>query len=276
MKLNPKAKTYVPDSAKTGKTRYLAISAHQDDIEFMAYDGIIKAFDDPDKAFYAVVTTDGAGSARSGIYANYTDEEMKAVRETEQKKAAYVGNYGGLYLLNYTSSEVKDGKNQSVADDYVAIFEELKPEVVYTHNPLDKHDTHCGVVSKVIAAIRRLPEADRPKLVYGCEVWRALDWVCDDEKIVFDVSGHENLANALMGVFDSQIAGGKRYDAATIGRRRANATYGASHSVDTVTMASYAIDLTPLTVSDMSVEAYAAGFIDRFLAEQTARLKKVN
>ena len=39
------------------------------------------------------------------------------------------------------------------------------------------------------------------------------------------VDRHENLHAALMGVFDSQIAGGKRYDLATAGRRRAHATY---------------------------------------------------
>ena len=51
---------------------------------------------------------------------------------------------------------------------------------------------------------------------------------------------------ALMGVFDSQIAGGKRYDLAAEGRRRADASFLESHSVDTVTAASYAVDLTPL------------------------------
>ena len=35
---------------------------------------------------------------------------------------------------------------------------------------------------------------------------------------------------ALIGVFDSQIAGGKRHDLAVLGRRRANATYNASHA----------------------------------------------
>jgi len=39
----------------------------------------------------------------------------------------------------------------------------------------------------------------------------------------------ENLQFALLGVFESQIAGGKRYDLALMGRRRANATYFESH-----------------------------------------------
>ena len=47
-----------------------------------------------------------------------------------------------------------------------------------------------------------------------------------------DVSGRDNLAAAMNGVFDSQIAGGKRYDLATIGRRAANATFFESHATD--------------------------------------------
>ena len=61
-----------------------------------------------------------------------------------------------------------------------------------------------------------------------------------------NVSDHENLQFALLGVFDSQIAGGKRYDLASMGRRRANATYFESHGVDATTGLSYAMDMTPL------------------------------
>ncbi len=64
-----------------------------------------------------------------------------------------------------------------------------------------------------------------PQRLVGCEVWRALDWMVDSDKVMMNLSAHENLQFALLGVFDSQIAGGKRYDLASMGRRRANATY---------------------------------------------------
>ena len=41
-----------------------------------------------------------------------------------------------------------------------------------------------------------------------------------------------------------QIAGGKRYDLASMGRRRANATYWGSHGVDETTGLSYGMDMT--------------------------------
>ena len=79
-------------------------------------------------------------------------------------------------------------------------------------------------------------------------MWRDLDWLTDARKVILDVSDREHLANALAGVFDSQIAGGKRYDRAVAGRRVANATFSDSHSVDQRTGAWYALDLTPLEI----------------------------
>ena len=228
-----KAVVYYPQNKKEGKCAYMAISAHQDDIEIMATDGILKAFDSKDETFYAVVATDGAGSARNGLYADYTDEMMKQVRVFEQRKAAEVGAYGGLISLNYTSKEAKDAAERRMIEDFKSILTELKPKYIYTHNLCDKHDTHVGVVTKVIKAIRELDPADRPEKVYGCEVWRDLDWMLDDEKVIFDVSAHENLKAALLGVFDSQIAGGKRYgdlpglcDGSDAARRESRTGYG--------------------------------------------------
>ena len=46
------------------------------------------------------------------------------------------------------------------------------------------------------------------------------------------VDGHGTLPADLLRVFQSQIAGGKRYDLASLGRRLANATFFESHAVD--------------------------------------------
>ncbi|NMA62017.1 MAG: PIG-L family deacetylase, partial [Firmicutes bacterium] len=251
MKLkNSGAEIFIPDgtSVEEGlkRTTYMAIAAHQDDIEIMAMDGILKAFGNPKEWFTGVVVTNGSGSPRDALYAQYTDEQMQQIRKIEQKKAAYVGEYGAQVLMDYPSSEVKDPHNQVVVEELKKLIALSEPEVIYTHNLADKHDTHIAVTVKVIAALRELPREKRPKKVYGCEVWRDLDWIPDEEKVVFDVSAHENLAAALLGVFDSQISGGKRYDLATIGRRKAHATFSAPHGVDTATGFTYAMDLTPL------------------------------
>ncbi len=104
--------------------------------------------------------------------------------------------------------------------------------MVYTHNLADRHGTHVALALATIEACRALPEAERPTRLLGGEVWRDLDWLADEDKVAEDAAGHENLAAALVAFFDSQIAGGKRYDLAVIGRRRAHATYHDSHHVD--------------------------------------------
>lgn len=270
MELNRQtAEIYIPDNVETtyaiARTTHMAIGAHQDDLEIMAYHGIEECFQSTKKFFFGCVVTNGSGSARNNIYENYTNDEMMVVRKKEQKKAASIGEYGALALLDYESFEVKQKDNAELISELVNLITLANPEVIYTHNLADKHQTHVAIVINVIKAIRALPKEKRPKLVYGCEIWRSLDWVNDDEKIYLDVSGHPNLASSLVEVFDSQIIGGKRYDLATIGRRKANATFSSSHEVDTVKALTYAIDLTKLTMDEeLDILEYIEGYVERF------------
>ena len=274
------AEVYVPDGLPVeqalARTTHLAISAHQDDIEIMAAAPILECFQRQDLWFSGVVVTDGRGSPRDDIYKNYTDEEMHIIRFKEQKKAAVVGEYAAQVLLDYPSKTVKDAANSQPVEDIAALLKTSRPQVVYTHNLADKHDTHVAVALRVIAAIRSLPQADRPARLYACEVWRNLDWMMDTDKVPFDLSAHENLQAALLGVFDSQIAGGKRYDLASMGRRKANATYFESHGTDTTLGLSFGMDLTPLIQDDhLDIASFIQDHIARFARDVTARLERV-
>jgi len=222
-----------------------------------------------------VVVTNGSGSSRTGVYAEFTDAQMQAVRRREQRKAAYVGDYSIQLQLAHPSAAVKDPANASVQADLAAIFAVATPEVVYLHQPADKHDTHIAVFTHVLKALRALPAARRPKRVLGCEVWRDLDWLCDADKVLLDVSAYPNVAASLVGVFDSQITGGKRYDLATAGRRLANATYHTSHATDQHQGISWAMDLTPLVLDpSLSVADYTQALIQRFAADVASRLAR--
>jgi LmbE family N-acetylglucosaminyl deacetylase len=280
MKRNrPNADVYVPDGIEErdalARTTHLAIAAHQDDIELMAYHGVAECFGRADRWFTGVVVTNGAGSPRAGIYAQYSDEEMQQVRLREQRKAAYVGEYACQIQLGYSSGDVKNPPADAVIDDLAGILEAARPEVVYLHNLADKHDTHISVSLRALAALRRLDPALRPGKVYGCEVWRDLDWLPDEDKQCLPVSARSNIAAALIGVFDSQVGGGKRYDLAAEGRRLANATYYASHATDIETALTFAMDLTPL-VRDSALDpaAYLCGHIDKFRADVAERLSR--
>jgi LmbE family N-acetylglucosaminyl deacetylase len=262
------AQIFVPDGLPIeealSRTTHLAIGAHQDDLEIMAIDGILTCFQREDKWFTGVVVTDGRGSPRSGVY-------------KEQHKAAIIGEYAAQVLLDYSSSVVKDGANRQPVEDIAQLLKIARPDVVYTHNLADKHPTHVAVAVKVIEAIRSLPESERPQKLYGCEVWRDLDWLLDEDKVAFNCSAHDNLQMALVGVFDSQVSGGKRYDLATLGRRRAHATYHASHATDVTTGLTFAMDLTPL-IKDVSRDllAYVQVYLDRFVEDVRQRIVSVS
>jgi LmbE family N-acetylglucosaminyl deacetylase len=270
---------YVPDMASIEsalkRTTCMAISAHQDDIEIMAYHGISYCFGKDDEWFFGVVITDGAGSPRDGIYKDFTDEDMKEIRKKEQKKAAFVGEYSGVALLNYKSCEVKDPNNKDVVHDLSNLIRLAKPEILYTHNLADKHDTHVASGIRVIEAVRSLDKEIRPKKIYGCEVWRSLDWMDDDKKVLLDVSAHLNISYAVLAVHDSQICGGKRYDLAALGRRTANATFFESHGTDASKALNFGMDLTPLALDEsIDIVDFIMLHIESFKKDVLHRLRK--
>jgi LmbE family N-acetylglucosaminyl deacetylase len=273
------AEIYIPDHAPEeqalARTTHLCFAAHQDDIEIMAAQPILECFQQNDKWFTGVVVTDGRGSPRDSLYKEYTDEEMRLIRFKEQRKAAVVGEFAAQIMLDIPSKVIKDASRSEPMNDILTILRVTKPRFVYTHNLADKHDTHVAVALRVIEALRKLDQAERPERVVGCEVWRGLDWMIDSDKVMMDLSAHENLQFALLGVFDSQIVGGKRYDLASIGRRRANATYWVSHGVDETTGLSYGMDLTPLMDDiNLSPAEFVGQFVQRFATDVQERIMR--
>jgi LmbE family N-acetylglucosaminyl deacetylase len=277
--LNPRARLMIPDGLAAAealrRTTHLGIGAHQDDLEFMAFHGILACYDQTDRWFGGVTITDGRGSSRAGKFQDWTDDQIAAERIREQDAAAVIGQYAFMAQLGHPSKSVRDARETVVRDDLCRILEATRPEVVYLHNLADKHDTHVGCALRCLEALRRLPKADRPQKVYGCEVWRDLDWLVDSEKTPMPVSARPELARALNEVFATQIAGGKRYDLAVIGRRTANATFSQAHATDQESAMQWAMDLTPLVQDDsLDPVAYTTGFIDRLKADVTTRLRQ--
>ncbi len=263
-----------PQSEALSRITHLGVGAHQDDLEFMAYHGILECFGDDRRWFGGVVATNGGGSPRTGKFASHTDEEMMAVREQEQVEAARIGNYGVMIQTQHPSSLIKERGNPTLQNDLVEILKATRPSFVYTHNPADKHATHVAVAITLIRAIRSLPIAERPDVLWGAEVWRGLDWLLDNDKVALDVSARPDLAKRLSSVFVSQISGGKQYDQAVLGRRRANATFFESHSTDTAVSLEYAMDLSPLIRDDsLDIAAYVDNYIQKFAKDVESNIR---
>lgn len=278
---HPQVDVFVPGghlapASALGLVTHLCVGAHQDDIEIMAHAGICDCLDTPGKAFGGVVVTNGAGSSRTGPYAAFTDEQMQAVRRDEQRRAAKLGRYAIQIQLAHPSADVKRPAHAGVAADLRAIFGGCRPEVVYLHQPADKHDTHIGVLARCLEALRELPPGRRPRRVLGCEVWRDLDWLVDADKVALDSGRHPELAEKLLQVFDSQISGGKRYDRATLGRRAANATFNTSHASDRAEGITWAVDLTPLLhTTELDLAGFTQALVERLRADVAERIKRV-
>ena len=267
----------LPPAIALAQVTHLCVAAHQDDIEIMAHAGIVDCLDTAGKWFGGVVVTDGAGSPRTGVYSKFTDEKMMVVRRDEQRAAARLGRYSIQIQLAHPSPVVKSAAAAGdVRRDLEAIFSACTPEVVYLHNLADKHDTHVGVALRCLEALRALPAEKRPRRVLGCEVWRDLDWLPEDDKVALDAGRRPELAAELLKAFDSQISGGKRYDLAALGRRLAHATFHTSHATDRLAGITWAMDLTPL-VQDVkrSISDTTFAYIDRLRTDVAARLARL-
>lgn len=256
---------FVPRSAQGAPVRCMAVSAHKDDVEMIAIDGIFRCCENG--GFAAAVLTDGGQCPRSEAYAAVSDEDMAELRSAEQKRAAEAGRYEALWLFERTSAEVKRTAKEGggLVAELAAVLSGLpRLETLYLHNPFDSHPTHVAACEVALAAVRSLPEDRRPERVLGCELWRDLDWLADEDKIALDVSGSDALAARLMSCFVSQNAV-KRYDIAAAARRAANATFYQSHAGDKATALVYAVDLTPLAYD---------GDISGFAREKLANFRK--
>ena len=273
-------KLYIPDGSSpeeaARRVTHMAIGAHQDDLEIFAYHGIETCYDEDSLWFAGVTVTDGGGSARTGNFAQYRDDEMKALRREEQNEAARLGRYALQAQLGYPSSVAKDvGSATRLRQDLVALLMACRPQTLYLHNPADKHDTHIAVLQRCIDALRQMPPADRPSRVFGCEVWRDLDWLADDGKIALPVGRLPELEANLIRVFRSQVEGGKDYVSATIGRRRANATFFQPRSADASRGFTFAIDLQRLLEDEsMTLASFVKPHLDAFQSDVLERLDK--
>lgn len=273
---SPSGIIYIKSKDDNLSVSHLCISAHQDDIEIMAYSGILNCYQNPERHFCGVCVANGENSPRIGKFADYTNEQMRLVRQQEQLKAAKIGDYAAQFLLDYPSAEIGI-ENENIENDLKMIILATRPKVIYTHNPADSHATHVAVSLKVIKVLKSLVGEYMPEKFLGGEVWRNLDWLPDEYKIQESTAGNDNLANDILSVFESQIEGGKNYGIASISRQKAAATFSKSHSVDDTSALSNYFDLMPLLNNpSMSVSDYLTQVLRDFSDTLLSTAQKFN
>lgn len=257
-------------------TTHLGIGAHADDLEILAFPGITACLNQVTERFSGVVVTNGAGAPRSESYSETSDQELVRLRKEEQRQAAKLGQYAAVIQLGFSSAEIRQGPHPALVGDLLQILKATEPRVVYLHNPADRHETHLAVLSASLAALRQLPATSRPKEVYGCEVWGDLDWVPSSKIVRLPCTAPEDFGPSLLRCFRSQVEGGKRYDLAAAGRRRAQATFADAYSPDQAPEVVLALDLLPLLESGApSLAQFVSSLIDEFRQQATDRIKRI-
>ncbi len=272
----PSADFFAPTGADPlsalSSTTHLGIGAHADDLEILAFPGIATCFQHPKNRFSGVVVTNGAGAPRSGPFAKTTDAQLIEIRKKEQRQAAELGHYASIIQLAHPSAAVLQADRSPIVADLVKILETARPQVLYLHNPADRHPTHIAVFLACLAALQKLPAAAQPTEIYGCEVWGDLDWVPASQIVSLPCVAPETLGPSLLRCFQSQVEGGKRYDRAAQGRRYAQATFANPTQPDSAQEVVLALDLRPLVQSKISPAEFLSPMLDRFRAETLARL----
>lgn len=268
---------FIPDKSPVAtalkRTTHLGIGAHPDDLEFMAFHGIWQCYQKSDQWFTGITVTNGRGSSRGNNYTHLSDEEFIQLRAEEQETAATLGQFSAMIQLEHESSLVKKNISPMLVNQLVDLITKTQPQIIYTHNLADKHLTHIGVAIATIKAIRLLPKNLQPQKLYGCEVWRSLDWLPDSEKIAHDISPAQNLMMKILATYQSQISGSKNYHEATLGRKIANAVYFEAHDIDTSSLQEFAMDLTPLIQNNISITEFVLEKVEKFKNEIHEGLK---
>jgi len=234
----------VPEQALHRLT-HLAIGAHQDDLEIFAYHGIEATFEKEHQWFGGVTVTNGSGCPRVGKFASCSDAEMVKLRHREQNLAAEIGKYAFQIQLGIPSAKLYETDQRRVLVNVFKNLVEAAPiEVLYVHQPLDRHSTHLAVFSVLWEALATCRRTHLPKQVLAGEVWGGLDAHGPEHVTSLPVDQYPKLEKALIEVYESQIEGGKNYLQGTLGRRRANATFLDPRQADPCMAVCHYLDLT--------------------------------
>lgn len=109
--------------------RALVIAAHPDDPEFGA-GGTVALWVSKGWEFHFLIVTDGSKGSRDP---GQNQEQLVALRQEEQKKAAAVLGAKGVSFLGATDGEVE--ATRAMLGQVVAAVRRLKPQAVFTHCP---------------------------------------------------------------------------------------------------------------------------------------------
>lgn len=195
----------------------VVVAPHPDD-DVIGCGGLIQLHSNSDDSVFVIYVTNGAGTPAG------KSRSKKAIVATRQKEALKglktVGGKGGIFL-NYDSADVKGGRTRDVILDIFNILMILRPKIIYTASPFEKHFTHLASTQVTIDAIKMVPDYF-PKL-RGYGVWGSI--LAPDEFIeTVDLTQVIDAKKRAIRSHESEITA-HAYDDGTIGINRYYAVF---------------------------------------------------
>lgn len=205
MSLNNRAMKYVPTAAKQGTLVALGFAVEAGDLEVIASSHISDVICDGHRSFVGVITRTPHDVEAVGAYSGFDADEMVTVRLHEAQKAANIGSYQALYLLNY--GELAEPSPELVAD-YRDLLVTYRSDIVFTYSPLDRNREHLVSLKALLQAVNSLEAEQRPAHIYAVNTGGDLGQLLAEELVDLDYDARLPLIESMLSVYVSLAEAG--------------------------------------------------------------------
>jgi LmbE family N-acetylglucosaminyl deacetylase len=139
--------------------RIVTFSPHPDDNELIAGGFIARKIMEKSE-FHLVVVSDGRKGSRT-----IDEEELKKIREMEQRKAIKTLGSDSVRFLGYRDSEVP--QPSVLRNDFIKIIRELSPDLVITVDPFLPYEAHPDHLNTGLAVLQAVLFEEFPNIGEG-------------------------------------------------------------------------------------------------------------
>lgn len=170
--------------------KVLAIGAHSDDVELGCGGTLLKHKENGDE-IYILVVTDSAYISQTK---KYHRTSVEAKREGERS-----ARYLNAKLMYCNKKAVALVPTEKLVLEIETIVNQIKPDVVYTHQPNDSHADHAAVGYVSIRACRKCD-----KVLQYRSNWYIMD-NCQDDNYYVDISKFIDDKIKILNFFKSEM-----------------------------------------------------------------------
>jgi LmbE family N-acetylglucosaminyl deacetylase len=139
----------------------IVISAHPDDETLGVGGTLLKHKANEDKLYWIIITSISENYGFSKDRVNSRDKEIDEVRKRF--------GFENVFFLNYPTTSLTSSSVPNLVPEISKIFQEVKPEVIYTLNRSDAHSDHRYLSDAVMACTKSFRYPFLKKiLMYEC------------------------------------------------------------------------------------------------------------